>query len=105
MSDTLRDQLLGLGFKPVPKPERKNDGPRRDGRPPGKGGEGPGTDLFDPGHVGHEGRQLRALLVGDALRAGGVPVDVGQGPLTLLDPVQRPREIEWHRRVLQLTSQ
>jgi hypothetical protein len=23
MSDSLRDQLLGLGFKPQPKPERK----------------------------------------------------------------------------------
>jgi len=46
MSDTLRDQLMGLGFKPVPKPERKNDAPRRDGRPPGKGGSGrpPGAD-------------------------------------------------------------
>ena len=32
MSDTLRDQLLGLGFKPAPKPERKPD-TRRDGRP------------------------------------------------------------------------
>ncbi|HIE5356615.1 TPA: DUF2058 domain-containing protein [Stenotrophomonas maltophilia] len=42
MSDTLRDQLLGLGFKPAPKPERKNDGPRRDGRPQGKGGNGNG---------------------------------------------------------------
>ncbi len=26
MSDSLRDQLLGLGFKPVPKPERKATG-------------------------------------------------------------------------------
>jgi len=42
MSDTLRDQLMGLGFKPAPKPERKNDGPRRDGRPQGKGGNGNG---------------------------------------------------------------
>lgn len=32
MSDTLRDQLLGLGFKAAPKPERKPDA-RRDGRP------------------------------------------------------------------------
>ena len=30
MSDSLRDQLLGLGFKPAPKPERK-------GPPPAKG--------------------------------------------------------------------
>ena len=41
MSDTLRDQLLGLGFKPAPKPDRKpahksGDGQRRDGKP-GKG--------------------------------------------------------------------
>ncbi|MGS7838138.1 DUF2058 domain-containing protein [Stenotrophomonas maltophilia] len=43
MSDTLRDQLMGLGFKPAPKPERKNDGPRRDGRPQGKGGNGNGN--------------------------------------------------------------
>ena len=42
MSDTLRDQLMGLGFKPAPKPERKNDAPRRDGRPQGKGGNGNG---------------------------------------------------------------
>jgi len=46
MSDTLRDQLMGLGFKPAPKPERKPE-PRRDGRPaqnrgpaaPGKPGD------------------------------------------------------------------
>ncbi|OWQ51107.1 nucleoprotein/polynucleotide-associated enzyme [Stenotrophomonas maltophilia] len=43
MSDTLRDQLLGLGFKAAPKPERTNDrkpdrrpDARRDGRPAGK---------------------------------------------------------------------
>lgn len=32
MSDTLRDQLLGLGFKPVPKPERKPEA-KRDHKP------------------------------------------------------------------------
>ncbi len=39
MSDTLRDQLLGLGFKAAPQPERKPDrkpDARRDGRPGGK---------------------------------------------------------------------
>ncbi|MCF8832349.1 DUF2058 domain-containing protein, partial [Xanthomonas campestris pv. campestris] len=36
MSDTLRDQLLGLGFKPAPKPERKPDA-RPAARPHGKG--------------------------------------------------------------------
>ncbi|RDZ28406.1 DUF2058 domain-containing protein [Lysobacter silvisoli] len=43
MSDSLRDQLLGLGFKPAPKPERpeRNEargGGRRDGKP-GPGGK------------------------------------------------------------------
>jgi uncharacterized protein YaiL (DUF2058 family) len=35
MSDTLRDQLLGLGFKPQPKPERKPD-PRPGHKPAGQ---------------------------------------------------------------------
>ena len=39
MTDSLRDQLLGLGFKPAPKPERKHDskhgGPRHGGARPG----------------------------------------------------------------------
>ncbi|MFT4248618.1 MAG: DUF2058 family protein [Pseudomonas sp.] len=34
MSDSLRDQLLGLGFKPVPKPDRK---PEQRGPRPGQG--------------------------------------------------------------------
>ena len=42
MSDSLRDQLLGLGFKPAPKPERKPEARKQDARrpgprPPGKG--------------------------------------------------------------------
>jgi hypothetical protein len=39
MSDTLRDQLLGLGFKPQPKPERKAErkpGLESAGKPTGK---------------------------------------------------------------------
>jgi len=38
MTDSLRDQLLGLGFKPQPKPERKPDAarPPHDKRPQGK---------------------------------------------------------------------
>ncbi len=38
MTDSLRDQLLGLGFKPQPKPERKPDAarPAHDKRPQGK---------------------------------------------------------------------
>ncbi|WP_374501314.1 DUF2058 domain-containing protein [Pseudoxanthomonas sp.] len=35
MSDSLRDQLLGLGFKPAPKPERKPEARKPDARRPG----------------------------------------------------------------------
>lgn len=45
MTDSLRDQLLGLGFKPAPKPERKPErrpDPRRDAhKPAAKGGAHP----------------------------------------------------------------
>jgi len=51
MSDTLRDQLLGLGFKPAPKPERKNDS-----RPQGSSGKPhPGRP-----HAGKPGAAARA---------------------------------------------
>lgn len=51
MSDTLRDQLLGLGFKAAPKPERKPDN-RRDGRPQGKPGQGrPQGGNHKPAHA------------------------------------------------------
>ena len=40
MSDTLRDQLLGLGFKPAPKAARA---PQRDKGKPGIGKRGPGA--------------------------------------------------------------
>lgn len=42
MSDSLRNQLLGLGFKPAPKPERKKDS-RPSGRPHGGGNGGKGA--------------------------------------------------------------
>ncbi|WP_305804902.1 DUF2058 family protein [Stenotrophomonas sp. YIM B06876] len=45
MSDTLRDQLLGLGFKSAPKPERKPDS-RRDQTPSG------GRSTGKPGDAG-----------------------------------------------------
>ena len=45
MTDSLRDQLLGLGFKPAPKPERKPErrpDPRREAhKPAGTGGAPP----------------------------------------------------------------
>lgn len=46
MVDSLRDQLLGLGFKPAPKPEkpRADRAPQRAGKPAGKHAAGkPGT--------------------------------------------------------------
>ena len=65
MSDSLRDQLLGLGFKPAPKPERKPD-PKpqsRTGKPPhaqhGKPAQGqhargkPGQGRPAPGTPAH----------------------------------------------------
>src|SRR5690606_37922112 len=51
MSDTLRDQLLGLGFKTLPKPERNPDA-RRDGRPQGK----PGPAAAKHSHGGKPGQ-------------------------------------------------
>ncbi|MBE5271540.1 DUF2058 family protein [Stenotrophomonas sp. B2] len=82
MSDTLRDQLLGLGFKPAPKPERKNDGPRRDGRPQGKGGNGNGKP---------QGAGKGEHAPGERRGPGGAPGKPGQhrgqGP-------RRPRSAE-----------
>ena len=51
MSDSLRDQLLGLGFKPAPKPERHASQRPKTGQPearkpqPGKGGRGAGKPV------------------------------------------------------------
>ena len=66
MSDTLRDQLLGLGFKPASKPERKPahkpaqktaEGPRRDGKPgKGKPGQGRGPSPSSPRHKPQAGK-------------------------------------------------
>ncbi len=54
MSDTLRDQLLGLGFKPAPKPERKPD-TRRDGRPQGRPAQAGNKPAGKPAHGGPQG--------------------------------------------------
>lgn len=65
MTDSLRDQLLGLGFKPAPKPERKPSprpegphSPRNDARPghrPPEKRRAPGADAHKPGkaHTAH----------------------------------------------------
>ncbi|MGO1000303.1 DUF2058 family protein [Lysobacter sp. CA196] len=56
MSDTLRDQLLGLGFKPAPKPER-SERPERSGDPRrgGKPGERSGPARQDARKPGERG--------------------------------------------------
>ena len=43
---------------------------------------------LDPHQIGHERFELGALIVGDGLGAGGVPVDIGQRPLLVLDGLQ-----------------
>lgn len=64
MSDTLRDQLLGLGFKPAPMPARKPD-QRRDGRPQGKQGNRPaGTGNSRPGQGKPQGRPAHGKPAG-----------------------------------------
>jgi uncharacterized protein YaiL (DUF2058 family) len=84
MSDSLRDQLLGLGFKPAPKPEKPHTPakPRHDGaRPPG----GKPTHAGNPAHAGKPGGQQKPgghQKPGD--RPGGKPD--GRGPR----PQRRP---------------
>lgn len=59
MSDTLRNQLLGLGFKPAPKPAKDARPPKRDGKgakPPrkdGKGGRRDASSRPGRGDAGH----------------------------------------------------
>ncbi|QJD67343.1 DUF2058 family protein [Xanthomonas campestris pv. badrii] len=67
MSDTLRDQLLGLGFKSAPKPERKPDA-RSAARPHGKGGK-PAPGGNTPGGQGRGPQRPQAApLDGGNLR-------------------------------------
>ena len=66
MSDTLRDQLLGLGFKAAPKPERKPE-TRRDGRPQGKQGQHAGNK---PGHAGKPAHGGKPAQSGKPAHAG-----------------------------------
>ncbi|MBD8634848.1 DUF2058 family protein [Stenotrophomonas sp. CFBP 13725] len=78
MTDSLRDQLMGLGFKPAPKPERSNErkpdrkpDARRDARPgsgkPAHAGARPGGKPGDnrspasrPGNAGNPGNRANA---------------------------------------------
>lgn len=84
MSDTLREQLLGLGFKAAPTPERKPDA-RRDGRPPNKphGARPPGKAADgarpprDGQHPARDGADRRGLH-GKGRPGGGARPGQGQ---------------------------
>lgn len=60
MSDSLRDQLLGLGFKPAPKPERKPDARKPGPRPPSKGAPPPRTGQGGKPRPSHAQGQAQA---------------------------------------------
>jgi len=72
MSDTLRDQLLGLGFKPAPKPERKPDA-RPAARPHG-------GKPAHAGKPGHDGRRQGDNKRGAGKPGQGRPAQAGRGP-------------------------
>ena len=72
MSDSLRDQLLGLGFKPAPKPEKKFE--PRPPRPDGKPAHGkPGQERAGQGKPAHakptQGRPVHAKAGGQGAQA------------------------------------
>ncbi len=71
MSDSLRDQLLGLGFKPAPKPEKPHtpSKPRHDGARPAGG---------KPAHAGRPAGQKPGGHHKPGDRPGGKPD--GRGP-------------------------
>ena len=71
MSDSLRDQLLGLGFKPAPKPEKPHTPakPRHDGARPPSG---------KPTHAGKPAGQKPGSQQKPGDRPGGKPD--GRGP-------------------------
>ncbi len=83
MSDSLRDQLLGLGFKPAPKPERKPD-QRHDARRP-HGGKG--------GAAAHESRKPGGKPVGGKRPPQGKPKrDQGEIDLAKAYAIRAQRE-------------
>lgn len=70
MSNSLRDQLMGLGFKPAPKPERppqaKQGGRPHDGKPQGAKPQG-----AKPGGNKPQGGKPQAGARADARKPGG----------------------------------
>ncbi|MEI2430031.1 DUF2058 family protein [Lysobacter yananisis] len=95
MSDSLRDQLLGLGFKPAPKPERhERKGEDRRGGKPGAGGKPHGGKPqaradgaargdgrpggHKPGGARPDGQERGGARPGQG-RPGGKPGEAGAG--------------------------
>ena len=82
MSDTLRDQLLGLGFKPAPKPERPERGndPKRGGpgRRDGKPAQGARPVGRDPGPGGKPAPHRNDPRRGAGGKPGAKPAQPGQ---------------------------
>jgi uncharacterized protein YaiL (DUF2058 family) len=71
MTDSLRDQLLGLGFKPAPKPERKPE--RKDNR---AAEHRKPSNAVNPGRPGQAGKPAHAR---QGERAGHKPQPRGAG--------------------------
>lgn len=69
MSDSLRDQLLGLGFKPAPRPERKPDQRKPHGNKPHAGKDGQRAGKPAPSGKPARPRQEFDLAKAYAMRA------------------------------------
>lgn len=85
MTDSLRDQLLGLGFKPAPKPEPKSERPaehKPGGKPPGRP-QHPARGQRPPG-----ARDERRQHAGG--KPGGNPSGSGAAPGNKATPQGRP---------------
>jgi uncharacterized protein YaiL (DUF2058 family) len=76
MSDSLRDQLLGLGFKPAPKPEKPARPPQAPQRP--AGARPPGQAPGRPGPGGKPQPQRGAPPKGGAPHKGAQPKGASQ---------------------------
>ncbi|HEY5851215.1 MAG TPA: DUF2058 family protein [Lysobacter sp.] len=84
MSNSLRDELMGLGFKPAPKPERPAQ-PRQDGRPGGKqGARGPAPGGKPQG--GKPGSHAAGAPKGDARKGAPGRSDPRKGDPRRNDP-------------------
>ena len=80
MSNSLREKLLGLGFK-APDPEPRRERPERGGKPAGKGGERAPGKSGKPGDRAHGKRGERAPGKGGERPSGrGKPRAGGRAP-------------------------